>query len=387
MGRKISSAFITVLAACACGSSALRAAELDPPVPLRSPSPALEPPAVPGTAVETREQRLDQILRAGRKAYQERNYQEARKYVELATYLAAEDERVRLLKARIALEEFKEDSDRPYNGLVKSYFEDAVQHYRRERYPEALESLAQALKLDPSHPQVRALKAKVKADYANAFAEKETLQAEALLKDGYVDAALERLEVVIQERPKYQPALLLKKRIWSASRRKESEAAEKALSKARKAEEANRYEDALKYYRDASRLDPGNGEAQKGAARMGSLVDPLPRKKRALEAAIESGEREKARAALAEVEKLSPTDPQLPVWRQKVEALGGSQASLEDSLAKADEAYNLGMASYRKDDFAEAKRFWNEALRWNPQHPQAKMNLERLAAAHPELAK
>jgi len=57
----------------------------------------------------------------------------------------------------------------------------------------------------------------------------------------------------------------------------------------------------------------------------------------------------------------------------------------KDTQAKADEAYNLGLESYRKEDFASAKKFWEETLRLEPNHPQARRNLDRLKEEHPEL--
>ncbi len=57
----------------------------------------------------------------------------------------------------------------------------------------------------------------------------------------------------------------------------------------------------------------------------------------------------------------------------------------KETQAKADQAYNLGLESYRKNDYAAAKKFWEETLRILPTHPQARRNLERLQQDHPEL--
>lgn len=53
--------------------------------------------------------------------------------------------------------------------------------------------------------------------------------------------------------------------------------------------------------------------------------------------------------------------------------------------AKADQAYNLGLESYRKSDYAAAKKFWAETLQILPTHTQARRNLDRLLEDHPEL--
>lgn len=62
-----------------------------------------------------------------------------------------------------------------------------------------------------------------------------------------------------------------------------------------------------------------------------------------------------------------------------------SQLDEQTQQAKADQAYNLGLESYRKNDYAAAKKFWEETLRISPTHLQAKRNLERLKKDHPDL--
>ncbi|HEY5039308.1 MAG TPA: hypothetical protein VIJ93_09580, partial [bacterium] len=57
----------------------------------------------------------------------------------------------------------------------------------------------------------------------------------------------------------------------------------------------------------------------------------------------------------------------------------------EDAQAGADEAYNLGLESYRKGDLAGAKKFWSETIRLNPQYVQARRNLDRLIEENPQL--
>jgi len=59
--------------------------------------------------------------------------------------------------------------------------------------------------------------------------------------------------------------------------------------------------------------------------------------------------------------------------------------NMEDSQAKADQAYNLGLDSYRQGDYAAAKKFWEETLEIQPTHLQAQRNLERLKQEHPDL--
>ena len=57
----------------------------------------------------------------------------------------------------------------------------------------------------------------------------------------------------------------------------------------------------------------------------------------------------------------------------------------EDSQAQADQTYNLGLEFYRKNDFAGAKKLWEQTLQILPTHLQAQRNLQRLKDEHPDL--
>ncbi len=70
-------------------------------------------------------------------------------------------------------------------------------------------------------------------------------------------------------------------------------------------------------------------------------------------------------------------------WQKKLSALSRNSVPESDE-SKADEAYNLGLDSYRNGDLDDAKKFWNQAIELNPQHLQAKRDLERLIEEHPE---
>ncbi|MGH7739995.1 MAG: tetratricopeptide repeat protein, partial [bacterium] len=53
--------------------------------------------------------------------------------------------------------------------------------------------------------------------------------------------------------------------------------------------------------------------------------------------------------------------------------------------AEADQAYNLGLESYRLGNYADAEKDWEQTLLIDPNHPQAQRDLARLKAEHPEL--
>jgi Tfp pilus assembly protein PilF len=110
--------------------------------------------------------------------------------------------------------------------------------------------------------------------------------------------------------------------------------------------------------------------------------------------------------ALEKIEALlaaDPKDPEALALKRKVEAVlnGGEEGAKKksvrhrrstpapqedpDSRGRADQAYNLGLESYRKGNWAGAKSFWEQALKNDPNHLQSRKALERLQAEQPGL--
>ena len=95
-----------------------------------------------------------------------------------------------------------------------------------------------------------------------------------------------------------------------------------------------------------------------------------------------------ARAAFTKLKALDPDNPQLADWKKRLDALqasGAGPGSTADSDAQADQFYNMGLRCYGNDDFAGAKKYWQETLKLQPNHQQAARNLQRLLDEHPEL--
>lgn len=72
--------------------------------------------------------------------------------------------------------------------------------------------------------------------------------------------------------------------------------------------------------------------------------------------------------------------------RKKKETPPEAQAPSKHQLeAESDLAYNTGLESYNKGDLKTTRNFWREAVRINPQNSQARNQLDRLFAEHPDL--
>jgi len=68
-----------------------------------------------------------------------------------------------------------------------------------------------------------------------------------------------------------------------------------------------------------------------------------------------------------------------------VEATPTLSIKAEDKATLADTSYNLGLDAYRKGNYSEAKKFWEETVRYQPHHAQARNAITRLTREHPEL--
>ncbi len=238
-----------------------------------------------------------------------------------------------------SLDDYQENPDHPYNAMVKNFYEQAVVNYGKGDNLHALELLKKAEELDPSQPQVEALVQKIQGP-SDAPSNGLLDQVHAALKKGNQEEALAKLEDYLDEHPDDEEALELKEQI--EGKNGSASTLKTALTKAEKADQAGETPLAVQWYKKALNLDPNNKEAAAALSRLKTDAQPSHKKTKL---------------------KLSDADAQ----------------------AQSDQAYNLGLESYRKSDYAAAKKFWEETLQILPTHLQARQNLDRLMTEHPEL--
>ena len=127
---------------------------------------------------------------------------------------------------------------------------------------------------------------------------------------------------------------------------------------------------------DQARADWKNGNAEQALAELEDYLNDHPgdeaalKLKKHIEASVGAKKRRKPRVEAAP--DLAPAPTPVPVMAS------------QDQQAQADEAYNLGLDSYRKGDYAAARKFWEQTLKIQSNHLQAKRNLERLNKDHPQ---
>lgn len=195
--------------------------------------------------------------------------------------------------------EFVPNPDRPYNSMVQSFYNEAVESYSNGDNLDAINYLTKAKKLDPVQPQVNEFLDKIQGPTEQP--DDPLAKIREALKNGKNEEALAKLDDYLDQHPDDEEALELKDKIE------------------------------------------------------GRAVTPKTKKKSS----------RKIKKLFAE--KTPPTQ---------------SDKSLQ---AEADQAYNLGLDSYRQGDYAAAEKFWEQTLVLQPNHIQAQRNLERLKQEHADL--
>lgn len=124
------------------------------------------------------------------------------------------------------------------------------------------------------------------------------------------------------------------------------------------------------------------GDSEKALAKLADYLDEHPDDEDALKLKTQieesvNGPRKKHKSNKSEISDST-----------KNNTLKKTPSPIPSSLnreAEADQAYNLGLDAYRNGNLADAKNFWEQTLKIQPNHLQAQRNLERLSQDHPEL--
>jgi tetratricopeptide (TPR) repeat protein len=228
---------------------------------------------------------------------------------------------------------FKNEPDRPYNTLVKNLYDQAGQAFTQGDQAKAIEFLKKALHIDATEPQVLAFLSKIQPSASSPASVDNNSGVTSL------------------------------------------------LAQAQQLEGANKKLEALKLYLAVLKLEPRNKKAQASVDRIqGEVLSILVKK---LGNALEVHDAEASQSVLGQIKKINPNDKRIAGWQSQIDSF--SQSNAQSRKSKADEAYNLGLDSYRKDDFSSAKEFWEETLQIDPSYLQAQQNLDRLNQDHPGL--
>ncbi len=325
-----------------------------------------------------------ELLSKAQEAYDQKNYDLALKILNTVDSLTPDDPQAKRLREKITLFNFQFDPNQDSENLVKNFFDQAVELYQAKDYEKALKVLGQAEQMAPDQFQLKKLEAVIKDDYADIWARQEIQRAKDQWADGDKNDAVETIDDVLKQQPGCKEALKLQAQMNKTDDQTTKGDDQVELDKAKKDEAKNDFTDAKMHFEKALAIDPKDQVAQEGLKRVEGLIDPVEQKLEELKKAYKAGDRSAAQKALNEIANLSPDFPQLTSWKKKIERMT-KKARVEFDPAKADECLHLGVDSYGKGDLDAAKKFWLEALEYNPQLVQAKTDLDRLLLHHNDL--
>jgi tetratricopeptide (TPR) repeat protein len=246
-----------------------------------------------------------------------------------------------------SIPDFEENPDHSYNSMVKSLYKQAVLAYSAGDRTSALGYLNKAADLDPAQAQVLVFRKMILAGNP--------------------------------EKPSGAPGTPNQDQAGEGSNKTLS--AEDLGAGAQRAEANGDLVKARILYSKALRLKPDQAEWT-------SALDKLNRElaRVRFESALKDKNLYEARAAFTKLKALDQDNPHMSDWKKQLDTLQAEgKGDHSDSDAQADQFYNMGLHCYANDDFAGAKKNWEETLKLQPNHQQAARNLQRLTDEHPEL--
>jgi tetratricopeptide (TPR) repeat protein len=248
-----------------------------------------------------------------------------------------------------SIPDFEENPDHAYNAMVKSLYKQAAQAYSTGDKSSALTYLNKAVDLDPTQTQVQSFRQLILAGADEIPQGEQTTPG--------VTSSKERPDDKLSS----------------------TENADDLAARAKKAELNGDLLKARTFYEKALNLKPNEPD---WSSKIGLLNRKLALEK--FKIALKEKNLAEARTAFEKLKALDPNNPQLPDWKKQLDSLQSPSIG-DDSQAQADQFYNMGLESYRNNDYAGAKKYWQEALKLQPNHQQAANNLQRLIDEHPEL--
>lgn len=275
-------------------------------------------------------------------------------------------------------EAFIPEPGNPFNDVVKTYYEEALQEYRRGNLNEALVYLQRASDMDPRQIQVQKLHATVgksaDLEMRRKRIDEVLLQACRKMESGDLPAAAVLWRQVLADESSNPEALQGLERVKSAAVK---------LSKTGQAAFAgHRWNQARRSAEDALALDPGQAEAKNLLARLSRLdSEQLGKKKKEFDFAeffrkgrnyFNARKYAQAIEAWRDALKLKPGDPECQ------NGIIRAEKETDRQRREAEGHYQNGLKYYQEGRLDEAKKEWEETLRLAPRHEKAGKALKQL---------
>lgn len=264
----------------------------------------------------------DKLLRAG-ECYAKSKIPEAVTELQSVITMDRYNKEAKEFLALIEKEAFVTDTTKPFQGIVKQLFDEAMALYRRGNYKEAEEKMQRAAETDPMNKQV--------TEYLSLISEK-----------------LEGL--------------------------KGEQDVEEALAKADKLRFQAKYQQARSLYEKVLTVDGSNTKANHYIAEFNSKCAEFTKKASLLAAQKMVKE---ARKEIATALDYNPSDEETIALKSRLDLEYADQLKAEKEKKRINKVYNEGVNYYGKGEYKKAIDKWEEVLKFNPQDTGAAGNIEK----------
>jgi tetratricopeptide (TPR) repeat protein len=271
---------------------------------------------------------------------------------------------------------FKELADKYYhnNSLdsAYAYYQRALAFNESDR--EARHRVSQIDELRKSALAEKEAKSRPQADVTQQLLEGYYSQAELFFNKGSFAAALDIIDLGLGRSPDNQKFLALKDQV-TAGRDLEIG---KMMDEAARAERDGRYADALTAYNRVMELSPGNVAVKQLIAKDGTELNKLMLINKGAEL-FASGLYSDAKGRFDEVLKIDPQNKVARDYAGRITLLMKESTELQD-LQKDEKVWKIYLSAleyFRKEDYANAIKLWEEVLKYYPGNKNTMNNIEQ----------
>jgi eukaryotic-like serine/threonine-protein kinase len=229
---------------------------------------------------------------------------------------------------------------------------------------QAITTIKQALQIDPNDPDAAQLLNMVEQDIKRAEAEDLVTKGQNYMREGRYDIAMKAFEKILRIQPNHSKARML---LETVKNEMMSPEVEEQISKARKAIEEKKYQEARKLVEDVLKAVPEHQGAYELQVLLKERIstEEFNELLRSAEDFIEKLEFDTAKMAL---EKAMKIYPQHPVASKRMEAVNDSirKQHIDKLVGRGNKQMELGSYDFARETF-------EEILKLEPTNETAKM--------------
>jgi tetratricopeptide (TPR) repeat protein len=295
-------------------------------------------------------------------------------YLTAEDYLQAKQELQKSLDINPGDAEAQKFLDRVNEEIKKQVpvkLESAKNNFNSKNYGEAYKNLDFVLTADPGNSEARDGMAKIENNL-NELVDARVAKAKGLEADGRLSEAAAEYSNIIKIAPKSKQKVFSEKISLIIAKMKAKVSG--LIAEANKAYAGKNYAKALRCYNEALKCDPANSSALNGVTKINS------KREEEKEIYLSLARQSKVTNSKKEVEyykKAVEMDPNNEEANRAIEDITGRKSSVSVDAQKIKALYYDGVDKYVNGEVGSAIKIWKKVLEMDPNHVEAKRNIER----------